>query len=479
MSKFVAPTPGANRNSAFSRQNVIRSVRAATTALSAIAILVGVVDSEAMAADLVVGQSQRVVASDPAEFESFGFSVAMDGDTAVVGAPGDDTAQGIDAGAVYVFIRAANTWQPHRTQPKLTAPNGAAADNFGEAVALSATGLLVGAPNRSSSAGTAYVFRRSTVAATGAWAHELQLTPAGLVAPDAFGGAVSLAGTTALIGAIGDTTNSGAAYVFFRSGGNPLWTQQGAKLVPSPRLTNADFGSSVALAGNTALIGAPGQTDTGAAFVFQRTGTTWGAGQNLVVPASLPALALNDAFGSSVALSGDWGLVGAPRADVAGILEAGSAFFFERSGSSWVGRQRFDSPNPVDSGAFGASVAVAEDRALVGAPVENVERGQAHLFSRDGAAWERLAVPLVSGSSELAGFGSSVAVGPAAILAGSPYEACGLEGDCGAAYLFPVSDAPLAVPALSTGAAAILAALFALCGALALRQRQPRPYASR
>lgn len=477
MSKFIAPAPGAKRSSASFRQSVFRSVRAAATTLSAVAILAGVVDSQALAADLVVGQSQRVVASDPAEFESFGFSVAMDGDTAVVGAPGDDTAQGVDAGVVYVFINASNTWQPHPTQPRLTAPNGQPRDNFGEAVALSGTGLLVGAPNRSSSAGTAYVFRRSAAAATGAWAHELQLTPTGLAPSDIFGGAVSLSGTTALIGAVGDTTNSGAAYVFFRSGGNPLWVQQGAKLVPNPRVSNSDFGSSVALSGNTALIGAPGQTDSGAAFMFQRTGTTWAAGQSLVVPAPLPALASGDAFGTSVALSGDGGWVGAPRADVSGILEAGSAFFFERSGSSWVGRQRVDSPNPVDSGGFGSSVAMAEDRTLIGAPVENVERGQAYLFSRDGVLWEPSAAPLVSGSADFAGFGSSVAVGPGAVLVGAPYEVCALGGDCGGAYLFAVSDAPAAVPALSTSAAALLAALFALCGVLALCQRQPRPYA--
>ncbi len=444
---------------------------AAFAALAAPLLSLAAGTSEANAAGLIIGAGQQLIAADPADFKNFGLAVAIDGDAAAVGAP-EDTTRGESAGAVYLFVRSAGTWQPHST-PKVFGPDGAAADNFGASVALSGGVMVVGAPSRSSTAGTAYIFRRAAAAATSAWSAEQQLTPAGLLPADNFGNSVAVSGDTAIIGSPGDTTNSGAAYVFFRTGGNPLWTAQGSKLVASPRVPEASFGLSVALDADTALVGSPAQTDPGAAFIFQRSGATWSAGQSLVVPPALGTPISGDTFGRAVTLSGNWALVGAPGTNVNFVSDAGSAFFFERVGTTWTARQRIDTPTAVDTGEFGTSVALSGTRVAVGAPLENNEKGQVHIYSRSATTWTRTTPPIGFIGSEFAGFGSAVAVSPNAVLTGAAQEPCVqqvCEGE-GAAYVFSLSDLP-PVPLMGARAAAVLVGLLVIAGSILRRQRR-------
>ncbi len=204
--------------------------------------------------------AQKLLAGDGAADDTFGVSVSVSGDTAVIGAVWDDD-KGDDSGAAYVFVRAAD---------------GAADDSFGGNVAVSGDTAVIGAAwddDKGDDSGSAYVFVR---AEDGTWSQQGKLTAGDGTAIDRFGESVAVAGDTAVIGADGDDDkgrSSGAAYVFVRAA-DGSWSQQG-------KLTAADgadwnyFGESVAVSGDTAVIGAEGDDDkgheSGAAYVYSST----------------------------------------------------------------------------------------------------------------------------------------------------------------------------------------------------------------
>jgi hypothetical protein len=197
--------------------------------------------------------------------------VSLGGDTALVGAPGEDLDGKINAGAAYVFTRSGGTWS---RQAKLTAADAEARDEFGRSVSTDGDTALVGAyladPDGMSEAGAAYVFTRSG----GTWSQQAKLTAADAEAVDWFGVSVSVAGDTALVGADREApdgkSQAGAAYVFTRSG--RTWTQQ-QKLTDSDAEVFDRFGWSVSVDGSTALISAPladpdGKSSAGSSYVF-------------------------------------------------------------------------------------------------------------------------------------------------------------------------------------------------------------------
>jgi hypothetical protein len=199
-------------------------------------------------------------------------------------------------GAAYVFTRSGSTWTQ---QAKLTASDAAASDSFGFSVAIAGSTAAVGAVG-SNHTGAAYVFTRSG----STWTQQAKLTASGGIAGDEFGYSVALSGSTAVVGAINNNAGTGAAYVFTRSGST--WTQQ-AKLTASDGAASDFFGYSVAIVTTTAVVGAPDNLGTGAAYIFTGSGSTWTQQAKLTVSGS-PA---NDFFGQSVSLSGTTAVVGA------------------------------------------------------------------------------------------------------------------------------------------------------------------------
>jgi hypothetical protein len=172
------------------------------------------------------------------------------------------------------------------------------------------------------------------------------------------------------VGAYRKNSSTGAAYVFTRSG--TTWSQQ-ATLTASDAATNDTFGSSVALSGDTALVGAPGKnSSTGAAYVFIRNGTAWSQQANLTASDA----ATNDNFGASVALSGDTALVGAFNKN--GSI--GAAYVFTRSGTAWSQQANLTASDAVGGDRFGFSVSLSADTALVGAFYKNSVTGAAYVF---------------------------------------------------------------------------------------------------
>jgi hypothetical protein len=348
-------------------------------------------------------EQARLEASDGAADDGFGVSVALDGDTAVVGAYQHDTAGGANAGAVYVFVRSGSTWTE---QAKLEAADGTAFASLGISVALDGDTLLVGARDgdavRAPRAGAAYVFTRSA----GAWSAQAKLEASDGSDGDAFGVAVGLDGDTALVGANADTTargiSAGSAYVFVRSGA--AWTEQ-ARLEAGDGTESDVFGYSVSLSGDTALIGAlyddtPQGINAGSAYVFVRSGTAWTEQARLRPADGAPG----DFFGAAVSLAGDVALVGAPRHTTSRGTNAGSAYLLMRRGTAWAEQSRIDARDAAAADLLGTSVALDGETALVGAPFDDTARGvdvgSAYVFRLGPADGE----PCAAGAACASGF---------------------------------------------------------------------------
>jgi hypothetical protein len=341
-------------------------------------------------------QQAELTASDGAETDDFGWSVALsgDGNTALIGAPFkpyDPASVNSQQGAAYVFVRSGTTWTQ---QVELTASDGVAYDNFGRSVALSGNGntALIGAKDKGVQyrQGAAYVFVRSGTT----WTQQVTLTASDGAAYDEFGYSAALSGDgdRALIGAhfktVSGNTGQGAAYLFVRSG--TAWTQQ-AKLTTSDGAAVDHFGEAAALSGdgNTAWIGADyktvgGNTGQGAAYVFVRSGTTWTQQAELTAADG----AANDDFGSSLALSGDGNmvLVGAPLKTVSGSSYQGAAYVFVRTGTAWTQQAILTDSDSWTGEQFGASAGLSSDgnTALIGASDKRVglnsQQGAAEVF---------------------------------------------------------------------------------------------------
>jgi hypothetical protein len=286
-----------------------------------------------------------LTAANGAAGDDFGYSVAIAGSTLVVGAPG--------AGAAYVFTRSAGVWSQ---QAQLTA----AGAGFGYSVAVSGSTVVVGAPG----AGAAYVFTQSA----GVWSQQAQLTDPGGTAGGRFGFSVALsvsATATAVVGAPGSSSGTGAAYVFTRSGG--AWSQQAA-LTAADGAAGDYFGWSVALSGATAVVGADGSnTFTGAAYVFTGPGGTWSQQAELTDPGG----AEYDYFGSSVAVSGAAAVVGAYGSS----SSTGAAYLFAGPGGTWSSQRELTATHAGAGGSFGWSVALSGTTAVASALGRNTRTG--------------------------------------------------------------------------------------------------------
>jgi len=269
-------------------------------------------------------QQGKLTASDAAVSDHFGYSVSVSGDTAVIGAYLDDDG-GSSSGSAYVFTRSAGVWTQ---QGKLTAFDAAYSDYFGLSVSISGDTAVIGArydDDAGGESGSAYVFTRSA----GVWTEQGKLTASDAGAEDVFGGSVSISGDTVVIGASGDDDGgsaSGSAYVFVLDA-TGVWTQQG-KLTASDAAASDWFGISVSISGDTAVIGADydddGGSNSGSAYVFTRSAGVWTQQEKLTASDA----AENDQFGNSVSISGDTAVIGA-RYDDDGGSNSGSAYIYE------------------------------------------------------------------------------------------------------------------------------------------------------
>ena len=302
----------------------------------------------------------KIMASDGAVDDWFGISVSISGDYALVGAYQDDD-NGDRSGSAYVFKRSGTSWVQ---EAKLLPSDGAEVDNFGKSVSISGDYAVVGAlldDDNGTNSGSAYVFKRTGTS----WVQEAKLLASDGVADDEFGKSVSISGDYTVVGALLDDdngTNSGSAYVFKRTGTS--WVEE-AKLLASDGATNDQFGFSVSISGDYAVVGATDDDDngsgSGSAYVFKRTGTSWVEEAKLLASDG----AEGDLFGGSVSISGDYTVVGAHQDDDNGT-NSGSAYLFKRIGTSWAQEAKLLASDGLLDDVFGFSVSISGDYAVVG-----------------------------------------------------------------------------------------------------------------
>jgi hypothetical protein len=323
-------------------------------------------------------QQAELQANDGLAGDEFGYSVAISGDTIVVGS-WRSNAPTSNSGAAYVFVRSGTTWTQQR---KLTASDGAADDEFGNAVAISGDRVAVGShsadqPNGGGHAGAVYIYNRSGTT----WSETQKLIPTGSeLFGDFLGESVAISGDTLVAGSSGDQepsrTNRGSVYVYALSGGS--WIQQQKLVVPDSQ-PSTQLGASVAIDGDTIVSGAlgdtpvPGQPNFGAAYVFARSGGSWAPQQRLTASDGT----MSDFFGWSVAVRGDAIVVGARHDDTAAGSDAGSAYVFNRSGTIWTEKQKLAASDAAAGDRLGTTTSLNADGTLVvGAPEKNLPAGQ-------------------------------------------------------------------------------------------------------
>ncbi|MGK0185432.1 MAG: hypothetical protein ACI9R3_001210 [Verrucomicrobiales bacterium] len=335
--------------------------------------------------------------------DRFGVSVAVSRDTVVVGAPQKRTSGNGWTGPAYVFVRENGTW---RQQAILEASNSDPDDAFGRSVAIDGDTIVVGAPREYSGAsgpganefdnslkwaGAAYVFVRNG----DTWVQQAYLKSSRPGRGFAFGGAVAIDGNTIVAGSeqedrpgAGSLDNLGAAYVFVRGGDQ--WRQQ-ARLTAS--VDTGEFGRAVDIDEDTIVVGATGTSggrSTGA-FVFVRTARAWTEQAHLISSNYED----RDTFGSDVAVSGNAVVVGAPGEDSASkgingdeidnrLAGSGAAYLFTREGTSWTQQAYVKASNPGQGDQFGQTVAASRDRFAVGAGWEGDQSGAAYTFHATG-----------------------------------------------------------------------------------------------
>ncbi len=415
--------------------------------------------------------SQQTKLTNPASaaLENFGFSVALSGDTAVVGSPAATVGSFENQGCVDVFVRNNSAWTH---QQRITGSSGAASDQFGSAVALHQTTLLIGIDSVFQSAPVAaYFFTQSG----NVWSEQTRISPAGIPAGSRFGAAVSLDATHAAIGAPGEF--SGATYIFSRSGN--IWTQQ-SRITPQNGFSGDLFGASLAIQSGTVLIGSP-KAATGAGpesglaevRVFQTNNWTL---QTRLTAGDSPSF---DLSGTSVALSADTALVGVPFEDTAGSPDAGAAYVFVRSGNRWIREAKLSGADISNAALFGTAVALDQNAALVGAPHATLSSlpsaGAAYVFRRSDSVWTREAKLSLPSPAAQDQFGAAVAIQNQTALIGAPFQDNSGAVNAGAAAVFLFSDSSWSLQAIladanpvssaNAGAAVALDADSALLGA--------------
>lgn len=383
---------------------------------------------QSVTASFSASSQAKLTANDGELGDYFGWAVGISGETALFGAMLDDIgANGDSQGSAYAFTRNGSIWTQ---QAKLVATDGENGENLGWSVALSGDTALVGRYKDSlfgSDQGAAYVFTRNG----GTWTQQARLLPDDGAQFDYFGFSVAIFGDTVIVGSyaddIGTNLNQGAAYVFTRSGAT--WTQQ-AKLVANDGAADDYFGHSVAIIGDTVLVGSyaddvGANSQQGSAYVFTRSGNTWTQQAKLIADDG----SSNALFGTSVALFGDYGLVGAWGDE--------SAYVFTRSGSTWTQQAKLTANDGNPGDGFGWSVALSGNAAVVGAHTQNVgansDQGSAYVFVRGGDTWIQQNKLTAYDGAPGQFFGIGVAIQGDTVLVGAPGV------DAGAAYVFDLS----------------------------------------
>lgn len=376
----------------------------------------------ALKKDLPV-QDFTLTASDGANDDQFGLSVAIDGNTIVVGAfQGGNQ----DLGAAYVFVKPASGWTNMTQIAELTPSDGEVHDCFGCSVSISGDTIVVGDSalevNGNLGQGAAYVF----VEPSTGWANmteTAELTASDGVSDARFGSGVAISGSTIVVGAPGTYPMEGEAYIFVEPDDGWVSTTQTAELLPSDGFAYDNFGISVSMSGDTALVGAPdrgsGSPEVGRGYIFVEPTGGW---TNMTQTAELAASdgQIGNDFGWSVSIDGGTAVIGAP-----GHPDGGEVYVFVRPKRGWV---RMTQTAGLQSGSgsscTGWSASISGNVIVSGSQCDSGYKGAAFVFVRPPEGWRnsskpslRLSIPFTDGQDY---FGASVAISGTTAVVGAP-----------------------------------------------------------
>lgn len=411
----------------------------------------------------------KLSASDAQSGDEFGRNVSINGtcEYLISGARNEDTVAS-NAGAAYIFKRTESTWSQ---QAKLTASDGQASDGFGFDVEISKDGNYAivgawfedgGAGDPISNAGAGYVFVRSG----SSWTQQAKLVASDAAVQDLLGLHVSINedGTYIALGAEGEDSGgsgSGAVYIYTRSGSS--WSQQ-QKIEQSPSYANHGFSKvslnsdgTYLLVGATGVQGPPNFNYEGACYVFKRSGSTWTQQQGPIFISDGQA---SDGFGSAVAINEDaTTFIAGARSEDGGagnpISNAGAAYIFTRSGSTWTQQAKIVASDAQVSDNFGQSVAINKDGNIVVVSTINEDGGAGnpkssvgafYVFERNGSSWTQKKKILSSDGDAYDLFGHEVSISDDGnyIIAGANGEDGGSGNSisaAGAVYVYEVPSA--------------------------------------
>lgn len=383
--------------------------------------------------------------------EAYGFSVDMTSNTMVIGAPFEDTVFPNGPGAVYVMVRdQLGRWnfQKRLTYPEVTPPPDNLQFWFGLSVAISGDTIVVGSPSypigpcQENWKGAAYVFARKGKI----WRQQARLDPIASTGARVFGNRVAISGNTIAVSAISvcnNTDRTSHVNVFVRQ--ELVIDQPTITWLPQANLTSGyipplgfvdSFGNSLAISGDTLIAG--GSDPKLGVLMFTRANGQWSLPQSI-----LPAEGVNSStsfgFGSDVAISGSRMIIGAP---LAAPNERGAAYIFEKNGSGWDQKRLIFGASPRDH--FGSSVDISGNRAVIGVPIEDAtftNAGSAYVYDRGPNGFWNFAQRLsASDPHEFAYFGRSIATNGAAVVVGSPMHNVSDNIAQGQVYVFQTGD---------------------------------------
>ncbi|WP_170309889.1 T9SS type A sorting domain-containing protein [Seonamhaeicola maritimus] len=415
-------------------------------------------------------ETQKIVGTNRFGGDHFSESVSISGNYAIIGVLGN-------GGVAYIFERdGSGNW--NETQV-LNGSDNSGGVLFGYKVAIDGDYAIVSSKNTDEDenganpllrSGSAYIFERD---GSGIWNEVQKIVPSDRAQVDEFGFSVAINGNYAIVGTIkededetGSNTlqNAGSAYIFERDGsGN--WNEV-QKIVPSDREQNDNFGYSVSIDNNYIIVGSRGEdhdvngfsnplASSGSAYIFERDGSnTWNQVQKIVAADR----GASDQFGHSISISGEYAVVGANFEDEnsmggSSLSNAGSAYIYERDGGSgtWTQVQKITAFDRLGNDNFGQSVSISGDYVIVGVPREGEDEnglntmnlaGSAYIFKRDnGGVWSQMQKIVTSDRTGGDLFGTSVSISNEYIISGAPFEDEDEMGnnplsDPGSSYIF-------------------------------------------